>query len=80
MSQTSEAELRAAMEAIDWENTTDVECSKCGSTVFIQAYQVKRLSKLVSPTGGELIIPMATFVCQKCGHIDKALQMNPSQI
>ena len=79
MSQTSEAELRAAMEAVDWKNATDVECSKCKSTVFIQAYQVKRLSAIVSPTGGELIIPMAAFVCQKCGHIDDDIQMNPAQ-
>lgn len=79
MNQTSDAELRAAMDAIDWSNAVDVECEKCKSKVFIQAYQVKRLSALVSPTGGELVVPMAAFVCQKCGHISPDLTMNPSQ-
>tara|TARA_B100001250_G_C19718890_1_gene752877 strand:- start:49 stop:291 length:243 start_codon:yes stop_codon:yes gene_type:complete len=78
MSQTSEAELKKAMEAIDWKNATDVKCDKCESTVFIQAYQVKKLSAIVSPTGGELIVPMSAFVCQQCGDIPEKLQMNPA--
>ena len=74
-------ELQNALAGINWKNAQDVECAKkdCDSKAFIQAYEVKRLSPIVSPTGSELVVPMAAFACFKCGHIAEALRMGPTK-
>ena len=74
MSSTPE-ELKAAMAAVDWSNTTDVKCSKCDNATFEQIFEIKRLSPLVSPTGQELMLPMNAFACCKCGHVNEELRM-----
>ena len=74
MSSTPE-ELQEAMNNIDWKNAVDVECSKCGSTLFAQRAEIKKLSPIVSPTGQELILPMTVFACVKCNHVNEELRM-----
>jgi hypothetical protein len=59
---------------VDLSQTTDVVCSECQSTLFVQAYQMKRLSALVSPTGQEALIPISTFCCKACGNINPEFQ------
>ena len=56
---------------VEFEQTQPVTCSKCGHDVFQQAFQMRKLSKLLSPTGEETMIPIQAFACMKCGHINK---------
>jgi len=48
-----------------------VKCDECSSEEFVQAYQVRKLSALLSPTGQETFIPIQLFKCGQCGHINK---------
>ena len=32
---------------------------------------MRRMSGLVSPSGQEMLIPMAVFACEKCGHVNE---------
>ena len=64
-------ELQAAMAAVDWSNTTDVKCSKCGHDVFVPVFLVKKISAIMSPNGQEIIAPMQVFGCNSCGHINE---------
>ena len=56
---------------IDFSQTTAEVCEKCENATFTQAYQMRKLSALLSPAGKESIIPMQIFSCAKCGHINK---------
>ena len=50
---------------------TTVVCEQCGGKVFIAAYIMKQVSALQSPTGQTAIIPIETYSCIGCGHINK---------
>ena len=59
---------------IDFSQTTAEVCEKCGNDTFIQVYQMRTLSALLSPTGQEAKIPIQIFACAKCGHVNKGFQ------
>ena len=51
--------------------TDTIVCEECGNASFIQAFFLKKVSALVSPTGKEAIVPMQVFSCGNCGTIPK---------
>jgi predicted nucleic acid-binding Zn ribbon protein len=53
----------------------DVVCENCGGKFFRQVNAFKRVSALISPTGKEQIIPVPTFRCDDCGHINDEFQL-----
>ena len=55
---------------------TTIKCERCEGTVFISAYIMKQISALQSPTGQTAIIPIETYSCIGCGHINK--MFNPT--
>jgi hypothetical protein len=60
---------------IDLSLATDVVCSECEGKVFQPVLLFKKISAIVSPTGEEVMIPIETCVCIKCGHIND--EFNP---
>lgn len=56
---------------VDFSQTTEECCESCGNNTFVQVYQMRKLSALLSPTGQEAMIPIQVFACAKCGHINK---------
>ena len=56
---------------IDMSQTTAEVCESCENDTFIQVYQMRKLSALLSPTGEPAMIPIQVFACAKCGHINK---------
>ena len=56
---------------VDLTQAETVLCEKCGNVLFIQSFFLKKVSRLVSPTGQETIVPMQVFGCEKCGHVNK---------
>ena len=61
-------------EQIDFSKTSQIVCEKCGGETFKQTLLVRRMSALASPNGQEMIIPMAVFACESCGHVNKEFQ------
>ena len=55
---------------IDFSQTTAEVCGKCENETFVQVYQMRKLSALLSPTGKPTMIPIQVFACAKCGHIN----------
>ena len=49
----------------------DVKCEKCECESFTACYIIKKVPALVSPTGKEMMMPVETFSCLACGHINK---------
>ena len=56
---------------VDFSQITEECCESCGNNTFVQVYQMRKLSALLSPTGTEAMIPVQVFACAKCGHINK---------
>ena len=56
---------------IDLSKAETIVCENCGNASFIQAFFLKKISALMSPTGKEAIVPMQVFSCGNCGAIPK---------
>ena len=56
---------------IDISKTDTIVCDECVNASFIQAFFLKKVSALVSPTGKEAIVPIQVFSCGNCGAIPK---------
>jgi len=57
--------------SINLKDAYDISCDECGSNYFTPAFQIKKLSALVSPSGQETMIPIQLFQCSKCGHVNE---------
>ena len=55
---------------IDFSQTTAEVCEKCENDTFQQAFKMRKLSALLSPTGESAMLPIQIFACSKCGHIN----------
>ena len=56
---------------VDFSQTTAEICESCENDTFVQVFQMRKLSALLSPTGQESMIPIQIFACAKCGHVNK---------
>ena len=56
---------------IDISKADTITCDDCGNASFIQAFFLKKISALMSPTGKEAIVPVQVFSCGNCGTIPK---------
>ena len=54
-----------------------ISCEECECKHFEPVFFIKQLSALVSPTGKEQIVPIQSFHCAKCGHVNK--EFDPEQ-
>lgn len=50
---------------VNVDDLDDIACA-CGNTFFIQAFVLKKVSALRSPTGIESVGMQQTFICSKC--------------
>ena len=57
---------------VDFSQTTAEVCENCGNDTFHNVFKMRKLSALLSPHGEETMIPIKTFACTKCGHINPA--------
>lgn len=53
-----------------FKHAEDIKCEECGSTVFREVYVLKKISKLIAATDKDQVVPVPTFACLKCGHIN----------
>lgn len=60
---------------VDLKTLPKVECEKCKNQVFISGYMLLKVSPLISSTGKAGYMPVPTFACSTCGHVNK--ELNP---
>jgi hypothetical protein len=51
---------------VDVRSLPNIKCA-CGSILFEDAFELRRLSALQSPSGKEEIVPLPVIVCKICG-------------
>lgn len=56
---------------VDLSKADDVVCERCGNYTFQEVMLMKRMSAIVSPTGKDAIVPIPTFACNACGHVNR---------
>lgn len=52
------------------ENSTAILCEACGNDTFVEANYLRKISKLLTGSAEDMVVPMPTFLCSKCSHIN----------
>lgn len=53
---------------VNFDDLKDVIC-ECGNLTFVEQYQIKKISALLSKSGKEEIMPYPVLACAKCGKL-----------
>ena len=57
--------------SIDMDKTTPYKCDECESEFFDEVICIRRVSRLLSGSGDDTLVPMKTYRCAECKHINK---------
>lgn len=52
---------------IDVSQTSEIKCSDCGDNTFFPALRFRKVSRLLTGTPDDAIIPVEVYVCSNCG-------------
>ena len=58
---------------IDLSKAKEMKCQECGGTVFIPGTKFLKISKMVTGTPNDAIIPVELYLCGDCGEINQEL-------
>ena len=61
---------------IDLSKAKEMKCQECGGTVFIPGTKFLKVSKIVTGTKNDAIIPVELYLCGDCGEINQELLPN----
>jgi uncharacterized Zn finger protein len=48
-----------------------VTCESCGSSHFKEIVLIKKVSRLLTGTPNDTLVPFPTYKCDECGHMNK---------
>lgn len=66
MNKNEPTQEQLAMLAKISQHAKDINCA-CGNQIFLQGVRLKSVSKLVTGQDKDIILPIPTVFCQKCG-------------
>lgn len=55
---------------ISLEDTTEITCDECGSATFHEAVVLRSISRFITGTAQDGMMPIPVFACDKCGHVN----------
>ena len=55
---------------VSLDKTVPTTCEECGSQAFQEAVMLRKVSKFLTGDAQDGVLPIATFVCAKCGHVN----------
>jgi uncharacterized Zn finger protein len=51
-------------------DTTAIDCEECGNDVFQEGVLLRKISRFVTGTSQDALMPIPVFSCSKCGHVN----------
>ena len=58
---------------IDLGKSTPVVCAHCGYDVFVDGAKFRKISKLITGTPQDVVVPIEVMLCGNCGEICEEL-------
>jgi hypothetical protein len=58
---------------IDITSSTPLRCDNCGDTTFLPAVKIRKISRLLTGTPKDAVIPIDVFLCANCGALCEEL-------
>ncbi len=60
---------------IDLKQQPSVICEECNSERFKEIVLIKKVSKLLTGSGSDTLVPFPTYVCDECGHMNEDFKL-----
>jgi hypothetical protein len=60
---------------IDLKEQPSVVCEKCEGVYFREVTMIKKVSKLLTGSGQDTIVPFPTYMCDGCGHVNEEFKI-----
>lgn len=64
-------QMKMQMPSLDIRKTSAIQCESCENETFTEVVFLRKASKLLTGSSQDQIVPIPTFQCSKCGHINK---------
>lgn len=52
-----------------------VSCESCGSIFFKEVTLIKKVSKLITGSSDDTLVPFPTYMCEKCGYVNEDFRL-----
>ena len=52
-----------------------IVCESCGSEYFKEVTMLKKVSRLLTGSPNDTIVPFPTYMCNSCGHVNTELRI-----
>ena len=59
---------------IPLEKSTPLVCEECQNETFKQVFFLRTVSKFIAGTDQDGLIPIPSFACTSCGHVNNEFQ------
>jgi len=60
---------------IDLKQQPTVECENCQNKYFKEVVLIKKVSKILTGSGDDTLVPFPTYMCEKCGHVNEDFRL-----
>ena len=52
-------------------DTLPIVCEECSNSVFTEGVLLRKISRFVTGTSQDALMPVPVFACSKCGHVNE---------
>jgi uncharacterized Zn finger protein len=52
-----------------------ISCESCGNIYFKEVVLIKKVSKIMTGSSDDVIVPFPTYMCEKCGHVNEEFRL-----
>lgn len=52
-----------------------IVCGDCGGMYFKEVTLLKKVSKILTGSSEDTIVPFPTYMCNTCGHVNEEFQL-----
>lgn len=60
---------------ISLKDAETVKCEACGHTYFVEVFAFKKVSKFVTGSSQDAMVPFPIYKCDSCGNINSEFAM-----
>ena len=60
---------------VNLRDSETIKCEKCESVYFREVIYIKKVSKLLTGSMEDTIVPFPTYRCDDCGHVNKEFEL-----
>lgn len=65
------------MNNLSLDQTSEIVCDACKGTSFVNAFMLRKASRILTGSQQDQLIPIQIFACVKCNHVNESFIPEP---